>query len=103
MGCLPFKSKKASSLSLHYTANICKRVMEEVSRWMGRGRRRGVSFLHQILLVAGPPCQVPCEDLGVNSGFKARLVCMCVWGGVWGVSVGWVGWCQMGAGGRSIS
>lgn len=22
------------------------------------------------------PCQAPCEDLGVNAGFKARSVCV---------------------------
>lgn len=38
-------------------------------------------FLHQILLVAAPHHhhhQAPCEDLGVNTGFKARFVCLCV-------------------------
>lgn len=58
-------------------------------------------FLHLILPVAGPPCQVPCEDSGVNAGFKARF--MYVWRGSVGGLVGWVGWCQMGAGGRSAS
>lgn len=26
-----------------------------------------------------PPCQAPCEDLGVNAGFKAWFVCVCAW------------------------
>lgn len=37
-------------------------------------------------------CWAPCEDLGVNAGFKARLVCVCkcVSVGGWGFAVGWV-------------
>lgn len=34
-----------------------------------------------------PPHQAPCEDLGVNAGFKARFVCLCVCVSVWWVGV----------------
>lgn len=47
------------------------------------------------------PRQAPCEDLGVKAGFQARFVRVC--GDGWGFLVGWVGWCQMGAGGRTVS
>lgn len=36
-------------------------------------------FLHQLLLVAGPPAKRHVKDSGVNAGFKAWLACVCAW------------------------
>lgn len=42
------------------------------------------NFFHQFLLVAAPPCQVPCEDSGVNAGFKASFTYESWWVGGYG-------------------